>query len=196
MTKVNSPKPEPPIKAFKTPSSFENWLAKNYQKQEGVFLRIYKKASGIATVSYAQALDAALCYGWIDGIKKSYDEVSYLQKFTPRRAKSTWSKINVGHIARLTAEGRMQPPGIAEVARAKADGRWENAYEAQSEMQMPEDFLKEIAKNKKALSFFESLNKVNKYAIAFRLHHAKKPETREKRLHEFVQMMKEGRKFH
>lgn len=196
MTTSSLSKPEPPVKAFKTQKAFETWLSKNYRKQEGIFLRIYKKASGIPTIDYVQALDVALCYGWIDGIKKSYDDVSFIQKFTPRRPKSIWSKINVGHVARLTAEEKMQPPGIAEVERAKADGRWEKAYEAQRDMQVPEDFLKEISKNKKALAFFENLNRVNKYAIAFRLHTAKKPETREKRFKEFVQMMKEGKKIH
>lgn len=191
-----SPKPEPSIKVFKTQKAFETWLSGNYHRQEGIFLRIYKKASGITSIDYVQALDVALCYGWIDGVKKSYDEVSFIQKFTPRREKSMWSKINVGHAARLIEAGKMQPPGLAEIERAKADGRWERAYDAQRDMQVPEDFLKEVCKDKKAWTFYESLNKQNKFAIAFRLQQAKKPETREKRLKEFLTMMKEGKKFH
>ncbi len=189
-------KPEPQIKPFKTQKAFEVWLSKNYTLQEGIFMQIFKKASNIKTITNAEALDAALCWGWIDGIRKSYDSVSYLQKYTPRRKQSIWSKINVAHIDRLTKEGKMQPSGIAEVEKAKADGRWEKAYDAQRDMQVPDDFLKDVSKNKKALAFFETLNKQNKFAIAFRLHNAKKPETREKRLKEFVQMMEEEKKFY
>jgi len=186
----------PQIKSFKTQKAFETWLSENFLLQEGIFLQLYKKNSGISSISYAEALDVALCYGWIDGIKKSNDEVSWLQKFTPRRARSIWSKINTQHVERLTAAGKMRPQGIAEVEKAKTDGRWEKAYEAQRTMQIPEDFLKELSKNKKALTFFESLNKTNKYAIAFRLYHAKKPETRQKRFKEFLQMMREGKKLY
>lgn len=194
--KQSSSQPQPPIKTFKTQKAFETWLSTNHHRQEGIFLQIYKKASGITSIDYAQALDAALCYGWIDGMRKSHDEVSFLQRFTPRRAKSIWSKKNVEHVARLIDTDKMQPPGLAEIERAKADGRWENAYEAQSTMQVPEDFLKEVSKDKKALAFYESLNKQNKFAIAFRLQQAQKPETRQKRMNEFLAMMKEGKKFH
>lgn len=193
---VSNTKSEPQIKAFKTPKSFEAWLSKNHQLDEGIYLQLFKKDSDTPSINYAEALDIALCYGWIDGIKKCYDEVSWLQKFAPRRAKSIWSKRNREHIERLIQEGKMQAQGIAEVEKAKADGRWEKTYDSPSNMITPEDFLTAIKKDKKAFAFFESLNKTNKYAIAFRLHSAQKPATRAKRLEEFVKMMKEGKKFY
>jgi uncharacterized protein YdeI (YjbR/CyaY-like superfamily) len=189
-----SPMQSPQIISFTTPEKFEKWLSENYELDEGIWLKMYKKDSGEKTVVYKEALDVALCYGWIDGQVKKYDDKSYIQKFTPRRKRSNWSKRNVEHIERLTAEGRMKPSGIAEVERAKADGRWEKAYDSPSEMEVPEDFLNALKANPNALEFFQSLNKINRFAIAYQLHDAKRPETREKRFEKFLNMMMEGKK--
>lgn len=187
---------EPPIISFKNQSEFESWLNKSFEKKEGIWLKFYKRGSGIETVSYAEALDVALCYGWIDGQAKTYDEKSYLQKFTPRRSKSIWSKRNREHVARLTSEGRMQPSGLAEVKKAKKDGRWESAYDSPANTKIPKDFLNELRKYPQAYEFFQKLNKTNTYAIAWGLQTAKKPETREKRLQKFIGMMKEGKRLY
>lgn len=184
------------ILSFKTPKAFEKWLAKNHHKCNGFWLRYFKKDSEEKSITYKEAVDEALCFGWIDGQSKPYDETSWLQKFTPRREKSIWSKRNTENITRLTALGKMQPAGLAEVEKAKADGRWERAYDAQSAMQIPDDFLKELYKNKKAKTFFDSLNKANKFAIAFRLQNAKKAETREKWKLRILEMLANSEKFH
>lgn len=193
---ASSSLPAPPMKSFKTQKEFETWIAKNHERQEGILLLVYKKDSGIKSITIQEALDVALCWGWIDGIRKSHDEVSYIQKYTPRRKKSIWSKINVANVERLAGQGKMQPAGWAEVEKAKADGRWEKAYESQRDMQVPEDFIKAVSEHEDALAFFEGLSKQNKFAIAFRLHNIKKQETRERKIKEFVTMMKEERKFH
>jgi uncharacterized protein YdeI (YjbR/CyaY-like superfamily) len=187
---------EAPIITFTTAAEWEKWLAKHHTQPEGVWLRIYKKASGKLSVDYQQALDEALCYGWIDGIKKSYDEESFIQKFTPRRPKSLWSEKNTQRIERLTAAGKMKPAGIREVEAAKADGRWEKAYASGSDAQVPEDFLAALKKNKKAKAFYETLNKQNQYAIYHRLHTASKPETRAKRLAAIIEKLEKQEKFH
>jgi len=185
-----------PTISLKSPKDWASWLVKNHAKSGGIWLRLFKKDSGIATVTHAEALDEALCYGWIDGQLDKYDEKSWLRKFTPRRAKSVWSKRNIEHVNRLTDAGKMKPSGLKEVEAAKADGRWGRAYDSPSAMQVPEDFLKELSKNKKAQAFFETLNKANTYAIAWRLQTAKKPETREKRMKKFIQMLENGEKLH
>lgn len=185
-----------PTIGFKTAQSFETWLKKHHDSSNGLWLKIFKKNSGIKTISYAEALDVALCYGWIDGQKNAYDEQAYLQKFCPRREKSIWSKINIGHVERLISEDRMRPPGLKAVEKAKADGRWENAYDSPSKMTIPEDFLKELSKNNKAEKFFKSLNKTNLFSIGFRLQTAKKQETREKRMKEIIEKLAKGEKFH
>jgi len=192
----NSDKPDLPVIPFSSPSEWEQWLKQNYSVSKGIWLQMYKKGSGIASVYYAEALDVALCYGWIDGQLKSVDELSYMQRFTPRRPKSIWSKRNIEHITRLTKEGRMKPAGLKEAEAAKNDGRWELAYDPQTSMSMPDDFLSELSKEKKALIFYESLNKANKYAIAWRIQTAKRPETREKRMKEILEMLARGEKFH
>ena len=155
-----------------------------------------KKATGKPSVNYGAALDEALCYGWIDGQKNKYDNESYLQKFTPRRPRSIWSKRNIEHIERLEKEGKMRSAGRKAVEAAKSDGRWERAYDSPKNMEVPEDFIAELSKNKKALAFFESLNKTNRFAIAWRLQTAKKPETRERRKKVMLEMMERGEKFH
>ncbi len=185
-----------PTKAFKTAADWRQWLETNHAKSRGVWLRIFKKHTGAETVSYAEALDEALCFGWIDGQKATYDETSWLQKFTPRRAKSVWSKRNREHVARLVEEKRMMPAGLAQVEAAKKDGRWERAYDAGSTMEVPEDFISELRKDKAAYAFFETLNKANTFAIAWRLQTAKKPETRARRMQALLAMMSEGKKLH
>lgn len=183
------------IIAFESSKIWENWLAENHGNSIGLWLRIFKKDAGIMSIDYAQALDVALCYGWIDGQKKTYDKKSWLQKFTPRRSKSIWSKRNVKHVARLIKSGKMKPDGL-KVAAAKRDGRWEKAYASPSTMTMPDDFMKELSKNKKDEAFFGTLNKANIYAIGWRLETAKKPETREKRMRIILEMLAKGKKFH
>lgn len=189
-------KKELPILAFTSQKKFEEWLAKNFDNKEGLWLRFYKKDSGKKSITYQEALDEALCYGWIDGQLKTYDEQSFLRKFTPRRPKSIWSKRNMEHIERLTSLGKMKTSGIEKVEAAKADGNWETAYDSLSNMTIPEDFLEELEKDKKAKTFFESLNKANKYAIAWRLQTAKKPETRAKRMNVILEMLAKEEKFH
>src|SRR5690606_31691965 len=183
-----------PIIEFKTAETFETWLEKNHDKSSGLWIKIFKKNSGNKTINYAEALDIALCYGWIDGQKQAYDEQAWLQKFCPRRAKSIWSKINIGHIERLTNEGRMRTSGLKAVEKAKEDGRWEKAYDSSSKMTIPEDFLKELSKNKEAEAFFKGLNKTNLFSIGFRLQTAKKQETRERRMKEIIEMLARGEK--
>lgn len=159
-------------------------------------LRIFKKDSGVATVTYAQALDQALCFGWIDGQKLPCDQQSWLQKFTPRRAGSGWSKRNTGHAQRLIESGEMTAAGLKQVKAAQADGRWRSAYDSFGSAAVPEDFLAELARNKKAHEFFKSLNKTNLYSIVYRLQTAKKPETREKRKQAIIAMLVRREKFH
>lgn len=186
-----------PIKSFTTLRGWENWLARHHADADGVWLRLYKKDSGVKSVRRADALDVALCFGWIDGqAKKDGEENSWLQKFTPRRANSLWSKRNREHISRLEKAGRMKPAGLLEVEKAKADGRWDKAYDSPANMEMPEEFMKRLAKNKKALAFFNTLNKTNKYAIGWRLQTAKRPETRERRMNNILEMLSKGEKFH
>ena len=186
----------PRIISFASPKEWERWLARNHGLQEGVWVRFFKKDSGVPSVTYDKALDEALVYGWIDGQLKPYDAKSWLRKFTPRRPKSPWSKRNIGHVRRLTKAGRMKPSGLQEVRAAKADGRWENAYDPGSTMKLPAEFLKRLARNKKAQAFFATLNKSNTYAIGWRLQTAKKPETREKRMVDILARLARGEKFH
>jgi uncharacterized protein YdeI (YjbR/CyaY-like superfamily) len=185
-----------PILEFKTARTFETWLIKNHDHSTGLWLKIFKKDSGKKTISYAEALDVALCYGWIDGQKQAHDEHAWLQKFCPRGARSIWSKINIGHVERLISEGRMRPAGLKAIDNAKANGSWEKAYDSPSKMTLPEDFLKRLSKNKKAEMNFRSLNKANLFAIGFRLQTAKKQETREKRMKDILEMLAKGEKFH
>lgn len=184
------------ILAFNSSNEWERWLAKNHHRSLGIWLRFYKKDSDVPSVSYNDALDEALCYGWIDGQLKPYDGKSWLRKFTPRRKRSLWSKRNIEHVHRLLITGRMRPAGLQEVNAAKADGRWKKAYDPGSRMEMPADFLRRLSKNKIAKENFETLNKVNMYAIAWRLQTAKKLETREKRINSILIMLAKGEKFH
>jgi uncharacterized protein YdeI (YjbR/CyaY-like superfamily) len=184
------------IISFTSSRDLRAWLAKNHNQSEGVWLRIYKKNSGVTTVTYAEALDQALCFGWIDGQKKPHDDQSWLQKLTPRRSKSAWSKKNTQHAERLIDSGEMTAAGLKEVEAAKADGRWSCAYDSFGNATVPDDFLKQLAQNKKAYAFFETLNKTNLYSIAYRLQTAKKPETRERRMQAIIEKLSRDEKFH
>ena len=188
MSTINST----PIIAFKSAEIFETWLETNFDTCNGIWLKIFKKDSGEETVTYAQALDVALCFGWIDGQKKSFDDKAFLQKFCPRRPKSIWSKVNIGHVERLTNAQKMRPAGLKAVELAKADGRWAQAYDPASQMTIPEDFIQELNKNEQAAAFFKTLNKTNLFAIGFRLHTAKKPETRIKRIKDIIEKLSKG----
>ncbi len=189
-------KKEETILTFATEKKWHAWLTKNHSVTNGIWLRIFKKDSGCTSITYNEALDEALCYGWIDSQKQRYDENSWIQKFTPRKKKSIWSKRNREHIARLIKERRIKPAGLKEVERAKNDGRWDSAYDSAKNMQIPSDFLKELKKNKKAYLFFLTLNKANSYAIAWRLQTAKKIETRERRKKIILDMLAKGEKLH
>lgn len=184
------------IVAFASAKDWERWLTQNHASTKGVWMRFFKKGSGTASIIYAEALEAALCFGWIDGQIKKHDEVSWVHKFVPRRPKSLWSKRNRGNVEHLTDARKMRPAGLREVEAAKADGRWAAAYDSPKNMTVPKDFLAALSKNKKAAKFFESLNKVNTYAITWRLQTARKPETREKRMKAILEMLTKGEKFH
>ena len=184
-----------PIQHFEDQKAWEEWLVANADGK-GIWLRIAKKDSGIASVNYAQALEVALRHGWIDGQKRGYDERFFLQRFTPRRPRSLWSKINIGHVERLIAAGRMQPGGLREVEAAKADGRWEAAYRSFSDMEVPAELAAALKKNKKAKAFFDQLDRTNRYAFCWRVHTAKKPETRITRAEKFAEMLANGEKIH
>ncbi len=196
MAAKKTPAPELPLLTFATPDAFEEWLAEHHATARGVWLRFAKKDSGATSINYKQALDVALCWGWIDGQVNRIDETWYRQRFTPRTARSIWSKINVGKVAELIADGRMRPPGLAEVERAKLDGRWDHAYDSPRTATVPDDFAKALARNAKATAFFDSLNSQNRYAILHRIQTATKPEIRQKRITEFVAMLASRKKIH
>lgn len=171
-------------------------MAKEHTRAPCLLLRIYKKDSGVASITYAEALQQALCFGWIDGQRLPLDESSWVQKFTPRRAKSGWSKINVAHAERLIRDGQMMPTGLKEVEAAKADGRWAAAYDSPANATVPPEFVRELGRNAKAKQFYATLNKANLYSIAYRLQTAKRPETKLKRIKLIIEMLARGEKFH
>ena len=189
-------KPQEKCLAFQTPEAWAAWLEAHHASSSGVWIKFFKKGSGVATVTYEQALDEALCWGWIDGQLKPFDETAWLRRFTPRGPRSIWAKRNREHVARLIREGRMRPSGLAQVEAAKADGRWDAAYDSPSASEVPADFLAALAKHKKAEAFFNTLNKANRYAISHRLQTARKPETRARRFEQLLQMMKDGKRLH
>ncbi|RPI04957.1 MAG: bacteriocin-protection protein, YdeI/OmpD-associated family [Ignavibacteriae bacterium] len=184
------------IVAFTSSEKWEQWLEKNHDKIQGIWLQFFKKDSGVLSLSYKDALDVALGYGWIDGQLKPCDDKSWLRKFTPRRARSLWSKRNIEHAMRLKRAGRMKPAGLKEVEAAKADGRWKKAYDSSATMELPEDFMERLSKSKKAMTFFKTLNRTNTYTIVWRLQTALNPETREKRMNAILTALEKGRKFH
>ncbi len=188
--------PDLPTIPFANPQAWANWLEVQHSAAQGVWLKLAKAGSGIPSVTYAEALDVALCYGWIDGQKKSFDEHFWLQKFTPRRARSIWSKINCEKAEALIRDGRMQPAGLREIERARQDGRWDAAYDSQSKATVPDDFQAALDQSSAAQAFFATLNSVNRYAILFRIQTAVKAETRARRIGEFIAMLERGEKFH
>jgi uncharacterized protein YdeI (YjbR/CyaY-like superfamily) len=186
----------PRPRSFRSSKELRAWLAKEHARAPGLLLRIYKKDSGVPSVTYAGALDQALCFGWIDGQKLPFDAKSWVQKFSRRRAKSGWSKKNVAHVDRLIREGQMTPAGLKEVQAAKADGRWAAAYDSSATATLPPEFVKELTRNAKARQFYATLNKANLYAIAYRLQTAKRPETKIKRMKLIIDMLARGERFH
>jgi uncharacterized protein YdeI (YjbR/CyaY-like superfamily) len=192
----DSSRPEDDAKRFASSRSWETWLRNHHRNSDGVWLLLAKKGAGRASVSYAQALECALCFGWIDGQKKALDEQHWLQRFTPRRSRSLWSKINCARALALVEQGRMQPAGLAEVERARADGRWQSAYHSARTALVPPDLRAALDANPGAKAFFETLDGANRYAVLWRVTTAKKPETRTKRIATYVQMLARGEKLH
>ena len=189
--------PDPlPVMTFESTDAWDAWLAAHHAGSPGLWLKIAKKGAAGRTISYSDALDVALCHGWIDGQKGRHDDEYWLQRFTPRKPGSNWSKINTERAAALIESGRMRPAGLREVERAQADGRWEQAYESQSRVTVPEDLARALAANERARAFFATLDSANRYAILYRIGTAKKPETRAKRIDTFVAMLSEHKKIH
>lgn len=179
---------------FEGPEQFEAWLHENGATETELWIKFAKKSSGLKSINYDQALDIALCHGWIDGLVRSVDDTYYSQRWTPRRPRSKWSKRNCGKVEELIAAGRMLPAGLAEIEKAKQDGRWEAAYAGPATIEMPDDLSAALAANPKAAEFFKTLNSQNRYAVLLRVHDAKRPETRARRITQFVEMLAEGRK--
>jgi uncharacterized protein YdeI (YjbR/CyaY-like superfamily) len=187
---------ELPILLFAAPADFEAWLEEHHAEPDGFWLKIAKKGAAKPSVTYAEALELALCFGWIDSQKRGHDEQHFLQRFTPRRPRGRWSRINREKAEGLIAAGAMRPSGLAEVEAAKADGRWEAAYEGQRTAKVPEDLQRELDARPAAREFFAGLDSANRYAIVYRLNDAKKAETRQRRLGKFVAMLERGEKIH
>ena len=185
-----------PILAFETPAAWEAWLAEHHATAPGVWLKLAKRGSGHASVTYAEALDVALAYGWIDGQKGRSDADWWLQRFTPRRPSSRWSQVNRDKALALIEAGRMQPAGMREVERARADGRWDAAYASQRTMTVPDDLRAALDANPAASAFFATLDGANRYAVLYRVQDAKRPETRARRIEQYVAMLAAGEKLH
>ena len=185
-----------PIHAFATPLAFGKWLAKNHDKVPAIAVRFAKKDSGIKSLNYKQALDVALCFGWIDGQAKSEGAATYLQRFGKRKSRSLWSTMNCTHVERLIAEGKMQPAGLAEIERARADGRWDAAYSSPKRATIPDDLAEALEGQPRAKAFFETLTGQNRYSILHRIETAKQAETRARRIETFVAMLTRGEKLH
>jgi len=180
------------VHAFATTAAFETWLRANHARETEVWIKLHKKASGLPSISPKEAIDVALCWGWIDAVRKSLDATSYLQRYTPRRAKSIWSQVNVGNVERLIAQGRMTEHGLRQVELAKADGRWERAYGSGQAMALPDDLLAAIQAQPGARAMLDKLNAQNRFAMAFRLHQLKTEAGRRKRIAAFVEMLERG----
>jgi uncharacterized protein YdeI (YjbR/CyaY-like superfamily) len=188
--------PDLPVEEFASARAWERWLRSNHKTAPGLWLKIAKKGSGVVTVDITEAVEVALCYGWIDGLRHAHDDTYFRQRFTPRKPRSKWSRINRERAEALIAAGRMRPAGQAEVDAAKADGRWEMAYAGSRTMEVPDDLGKALRRNAKARRAFEALDSRNRYAILYRIHDAKRPETRARRIEQFVTMLEEGRTLH
>jgi uncharacterized protein YdeI (YjbR/CyaY-like superfamily) len=185
---------EPPIRAFRTRAAWEKWLDAHSGDEAGIWVKFAKKGTGVTTVAYAEALEVALCFGWIDAQVKSRDEVYYLQRFTPRRARSRWSKINRDAATRLIEAGKMKPPGLREVERAQADGRWDAAYDSPRTAEVPEDLERALRRNKRARESFAALTPGRRYTILYAIQEAKRAETRARRIATFVEKLARGEK--
>jgi uncharacterized protein YdeI (YjbR/CyaY-like superfamily) len=185
-----------PVILFERPQDWADWLDQHHATSSGLWLQLAKKASGIPSITYHEALEIALCYGWIDGQKKSYDESTWLQKFTPRGPKSIWSKINREKAQKLIESGQMKPAGLKAVEAARQDGRWDAAYDSPRQAGVPDDFQAELDKNPEAKAFFDTLNRQNKYAIFHRIQTAKKAETRARRIQQFIEMLEKKEKLY
>jgi uncharacterized protein YdeI (YjbR/CyaY-like superfamily) len=182
--------------AFASAEAFRAWLDVNHALSSGIWLKLRRESPGVVALDYAQALDEALCYGWIDGRKAAFDDQWWLQRFTPRRPRSKWSKINRDKVAALIEQGRMRPAGQAEIDRAKADGRWEAAYDGARTATVPDDLAAALTADPAAAAFFETLDRQNRYAILYRIQDAKKAETRARRIEKYVAMLARGEKPH
>ncbi|HEX3534968.1 MAG TPA: YdeI/OmpD-associated family protein [Gemmatimonadaceae bacterium] len=186
----------PPIRSFKNAEAWESWLEENQTATDGLWMRIAKKASGVRSITYPEAVEVALCYGWIDGQKKPESETTWLQRFVPRRPRSLWSKINREKALALIASGKMRPAGLKEIDRARTDGRWEAAYNSPKDAPIHPDFQNALNENPRAKAFFSTLNAANRYAIIWRLHTAKKAQTRERLARKFIEMLEKGETLH
>ena len=185
-----------PVLFFESAEAWEEWLADNHDSSGGVRVKIAKKGTGIATVAYPEVLDVAISYGWIDGVRNALDETHFLQRFTPRGPRSKWSKINRQKAEEMIEAGYMKPAGMREVERAREDGRWEAAYDSQRNMKVPPDLQAELDADPGMKEFFEGLSSQNRYAFLYRLHEAKRPETRARRFEKFVEMLKKREAFY
>ena len=185
-----------PVIPFASSGDFERWLGENHESSDGLWLKTAKKGRGIDTVTHAEALEIAICHGWIDGQRRALDDDWFLQRFTPRKPRSRWSRINRDKALALIESGRMQPAGLREVERAQADGRWDAAYEGQRAATIPEDLQAALDAQPKAREFFETLDSQNRYAVLYRVGDAKRPETRARRIEKFVAMLARGEKLH
>ena len=181
------------VREFADARAFEDWLSGHHDEGDEIWIKIHKVGSGLPSITPKEAIDVALCWGWIDGIRKSHDAASYLQRYTPRRPKSIWSKINVDNVARLIAEGRMTEHGLREVEAAKRDGRWDRAYASSREMELPADLAAAIKADPAASAMLGKLTAQNRYALAFRLHNLKTAAARERKIGQFVAMLREGK---
>jgi uncharacterized protein YdeI (YjbR/CyaY-like superfamily) len=184
------------VRVFKDADAFYSWLGKNHDTQDEVWIKIHKVDSGLKSITPKEAIDVALCWGWIDAIRKGLDDKSYLQRYTPRGRKSLWSKINVDNVARLIHEGRMREPGLAAVEAAKADGRWDRAYASVREMTIPDDLRDAIAAEPEAQAMFETLSSQNRFALAFRTRNMKTEAGRKRKIESFVAMLAQGKTIH
>jgi uncharacterized protein YdeI (YjbR/CyaY-like superfamily) len=184
-----------PVILFETEQALINWLEENY-KSSGVWIRIAKKNSGISSITYEKAVEVALCFGWIDGLKKTFDEKTWIQRFSPRKPASKWSKINKEKALKLMEAGKMQPSGFAIIEISKKKGTWDTAYDSQKNTKVPDDLQAELDKNTEVAEFFNSLNSVNKYAIIYRLQVSRNPEIRTKKLDQFIEMLKRKERIH
>ena len=192
MTQRAPKKKDLPVKRFRSQEAWEKWLKAEHERSQGIWLQFAKKASGRASVNYKEALEVALCYGWIDGQTAAVDEIWYRQRFTPRRPRSKWSQINRASVERLHGEGRLAPAGVSQMEAAKADGRWDAAYPSPANIEVPPDLAAALEANARARKTFEALDRQNRFAILYRLHDAKRPETRARRLDEYVRMLARG----